>query len=58
MRVNPAFYRPCEGGTARRQSRESETGSPGGAPSTHIEGLVQMMVEADLQKGRQHGLSF
>jgi GDPmannose 4,6-dehydratase len=56
MRINPKFYRPAE--------VELLIGNPakanavlGWAPSTNLEQLCQMMVEADLRRN-QAGVSF
>lgn len=56
MRVNPKFYRPAEvelliGDPARAQEKL------GWAPTTTLEELCQMMVEADLRRN-QAGFSF
>jgi GDPmannose 4,6-dehydratase len=56
MRVNPKFYRPAEvelliGNPARAAAKL------GWAPSTTLEQLCQMMVEADLRRNAQ-GFSF
>ena len=56
MRINPRFYRPAEvelliGNPARAKAKL------GWAPSTTLEQLCQMMVEADLRRN-QSGFSF
>lgn len=56
MRINPRYYRPAEvelliGNPARAQAKL------GWAPSTSLEQLCQMMVEADLRRN-QAGFSF
>jgi GDPmannose 4,6-dehydratase len=56
MRINPKFYRPAEvelliGNPAKAQAKL------GWAPSTTLEQLCQMMVEADLRRN-QAGFSF
>lgn len=56
MRVNPKFYRPAEvelliGDPAKAKAKL------GWAPTTTLEQLCQMMVEADLRRNRQ-GFSF
>ena len=56
MRINPKFYRPAEvelliGNPARAKARL------GWEPSTTLEQLCQMMVEADLRRN-EHGFSF
>jgi GDPmannose 4,6-dehydratase len=56
VRVNPKFYRPAEvelliGNPAKAKSKL------GWAPSTTLEQLCQMMVDADLQRN-QRGFSF
>ena len=56
MRINPKFYRPAEvdlliGNPAKAKEKL------GWAPSTTLEQLCQMMVEADLRRN-QAGFSF
>lgn len=56
MRINPHFYRPAEvelliGNPAKAQAKL------GWVPTTTLEQLCQMMVEADLRRNRQ-GFSF
>jgi GDPmannose 4,6-dehydratase len=56
MRINPKFYRPAEVdlliGSAEKAKKEL-----GWEPTTSLEGLCQMMVEADLRRN-QNGVTF
>lgn len=56
MRINPKFYRPAEvelliGNPAKAKAKL------GWEPTTTLEGLCQMMVEADIRRNKQ-GFSF
>jgi GDPmannose 4,6-dehydratase len=56
MRINPKFYRPAEVGLLIGNPAKAKA-KLGWEPSTTLEQLCQMMVEADLRRN-QAGLSF
>ena len=56
MRVNPKFYRPAEVDLLIGNPAKAKT-KLGWEPTTTLEQLCQMMVEADLRRN-QAGFSF
>ncbi len=56
MRINPQFYRPAEVGLLIGNPAKAKA-KLGWEPTTTLEQLCQMMVEADLRRNQQ-GFSF